>query len=268
MQLKTRKALYLLISIYLILLLAVLPLYMKDGMVMIGDAKYCFFRDRTLLFVLPVSVLLCLQLKSSKRKWSEVDIAALAFAGFSALSFCFCDNKQTALWGYEGWYMGLLSQLLFVWIYFAVSRGYDGEEYIWKIAGIAAGVVFLLGVLNRLNIDPLGIYNGMDYGDWNYKHLLSTIGNENWYCGYASVTAGICLYYGYAGRGIARVFGMIGSFLVFATMMTQGSETGYLVILAFLAILFFDSLKNRSRFIRFLLVALLLPVSCLFFSCI
>ncbi|MCD8069641.1 MAG: O-antigen ligase family protein, partial [Lachnospiraceae bacterium] len=269
MREKAQKLNGLLITIYLLLLLAVLPLYMQDGLISIGSAKYYFFRDRTLLFVVLISVCSAFCFKAYKAdqlKWSVLDIAVLSFAAASVLSFLCSNDKQTALWGFDGWYMGLISQLLFVWIYFAVSRWYDGEEYIWMIAEIAAGVVFLLGVLNRLNMDPLGIYSGMGYWDWNHHHLLSTIGNENWYCGYASVSAGICLYYGYAGKGITRAFGMIGSFLVFATMMTQGSETGYLVILVFLAILFLDSLKNRGKFIRFLMTALILPDCCLFFQ--
>lgn len=33
-------------------------------------------------------------------------------------------------------------------------------------------------------------------------HLLSTIGNQNWYCGYISVAASACFYFAYTGGKI------------------------------------------------------------------
>ncbi|MCD8131248.1 MAG: O-antigen ligase family protein [Lachnospiraceae bacterium] len=269
MREKAQKLNGLLITVYLLLILAVLPLYMQDGLVSIGSAKYYFFRDRTLLFVVLISIcsVFCFKAyKADKIKLSVLDIAVLSFAAVSFLSFLCSDDKQTALWGFDGWYMGLISQLLFVWIYFAVSRWYDGEEYIWMIAGIAAGVVFLLGILNRMNMDPLGIYEGISNWEWNHNHLLSTIGHYNWHCGYASVTAGISLYYGYAGKGLARALGLLGAFLTFATLVSQGSEAAYPVLLVLMLILLFVSLNNRESLIRFLLVSMLLPAACIFWQ--
>ncbi|MCD8130726.1 MAG: O-antigen ligase family protein [Lachnospiraceae bacterium] len=261
----------LLINIYLLLLLVVLPLYMENGFVLIGDVKYYFFRDRTILFVLLVSICAVFCLKSRDWRWSEVDIAVLSFAAASILSFCLSDDKRTAFWGYDDWYMGLLSQLLFVWIYFAVSRGYEGEKYIWETAGVGAVVVFTLGILNRLGYDPLKIYEGIggigiyaviDDGNWIYEHMLSTIGNENWYCGYASVASGICLYYGYSQSGWKRVIGLTASLITFMTLLTQGSEAAYFIIFILFLLLLIVSLDKREQFLGFLNVLLLLPLSC------
>ncbi|MCD7807101.1 MAG: O-antigen ligase family protein [Lachnospiraceae bacterium] len=271
MQQKIRKIIRLLVNIYLLLLLVVLPLYMEDGMIQIGNVKYYFFRNRTLLFVILISVCGLFVLKSCRWTWSWVDIAVLAFAAASLLSFCLSSDKQTAFWGYEGWYMGLFSQLLFVWIYFAVSRGYDGEEYVWILAAAGAAVVFALGILNRMGFDPLGIYDGvkgigvyamLDDGNWVYHHMLSTIGNENWYCGYASVTSGICLYYGYSQTGWKKIVGLTGTLISFMTLVTQGSETAYFVILLMLLVLLMVSLDQRKNFMSFLDVVLMLPLAC------
>ncbi|MCD7739353.1 MAG: hypothetical protein LUH58_10015 [Lachnospiraceae bacterium] len=271
MREKVQKLAGLLITVYLLLLLAVLPLYMQDGLISIGSAKYYFFRDRTLLFAVLIGVcsIICFPFKTyqfDKSKWSMLDIAVLSFAVTSFISFLFSDDKQTALWGFDGWYMGLVSQLLFVWIYFAVSRYYDGEEYIWKAAGIAAGVVFLLGIVNRMDYDPLGVYEGLSNWEWNHNHLLSTIGHYNWYCGYASVAAGISLYYGYAGKGLTRVLGLVGTFLTFATLVSQGSEAAYPVLFVLMLLLFFVSLEDRKGLIRFLVLSALLPAACIFWQ--
>ena len=74
--------------------------------------------------------------------------------------------------------MGLVTQGLLVGIYFAVSRYYDGSRSIWWIAGITAGIVTLIGLLNRLDIDVLGTFRGMENGEWNRTQLLSTIGER------------------------------------------------------------------------------------------
>ena len=51
MEKKAREYMEALTNGYIILILGVLPLYMKDGFNMIGDAKYLFFiRSALLLF--------------------------------------------------------------------------------------------------------------------------------------------------------------------------------------------------------------------------
>ena len=118
-----------------------------------------------------------------------------------------------------------MTQGLLVGIYFAVSRYYDGSRSIWWIAGITAGIVTFIGLLNRLDIDVLGTFRGMENGEWNRTQLLSTIGNNNWYAGYISVTAGISLAAAYMGKRQGRVMGMLGSFLFLASAITSNSTT-------------------------------------------
>ncbi|MEI3592219.1 MAG: hypothetical protein V8Q05_05035 [Lachnospiraceae bacterium] len=111
--------------------------------------------------------------------------------------------------------MGLVTQGLLVGIYFAVSRYYDGSRSIWWIAGITAGIVTLIGLLNRLDIDVLGTFRGMENGEWNRTQLLSTIGNNNWYAGYISVTAGISLAAAFMGKRQVRALGTAWELFVF-----------------------------------------------------
>lgn len=134
-------------------------------------------------------------------------------SGVCNFSYGISPCREDVLLGYPGWYMGLVTQGLLVGIYFAVSRYYDGSRSIWWIAGITAGIVTFIGLLNRLDIDVLGTFRGMENGEWNRIQLLSTIGNNNWYAGYISVTAGISLAAAYMGKRQGRVLGMLGSFL-------------------------------------------------------
>ena len=72
--------------------------------------------------------------------------------------------------------MGAFSQLMFIGIYFFVSRQYGGAVWPIYLGEAALFLVTLLGLLHRLGIDPLGLMAGWNSGDWEYSHLLSTLG--------------------------------------------------------------------------------------------
>lgn len=254
-----------LVYAYLVILFAGLPLYMQNKLVLIGNAKYLFFRNTTLVlggFV----VLTALWSKiregnKTKQSWKRMDTFMLLYLASAILSYGISPCREDTLLGYPGWYMGLLTQALLVGIYFAVARYYDGSRSIWWIAGITAGIVTLIGLLNRLDIDVLGTFQGMENGDWNRTQLLSTIGNNNWYAGYLSVTAGIALTAAFLGKKYVRVLGMLGSFLFFASAITSNSTTAILAALSLNAVLLLLSLQKRERLLRTLEISMLLPLS-------
>lgn len=252
---------------YLILILAVLPLYMQDKLTMIGNAKFFFFRNASVAF--GAAALVCAVfrrlLKKEKRpfSWSATDSFVLAYGAMALLSFLGSSCREDAFWGYSGWYMGLFSQLVFTGAYFWVSRCFEGEKAVWIPAGAAAAAVMGIGVLNRLDIDVLGTMSSVG-SEWNRVHLLSTIGNNNWYAGYISVAAGFGLAAMTACRGLLRALGTVCSFLYFATAMTQGSITGVVAMGAVLLCLALLSLSSRKRLLRAAEAALLLPLANVF----
>ena len=271
---KAEELLNTLVYAWLALLFAGLPLYMQDKLVMIGNAKYLFFRNTTLVLGIFV-VLAALWKKISEGKtpgekgqkrdfsdpWRKTDVFMLLYLLSVAVAYVFSPNREMAFLGYPGWYMGLLTQALLVGIYFAVSRYYDGSKSIWWIAGITAGIVTLLGLLNRLDIDVLGTFQGMENGEWNRTQLLSTIGNNNWYAGYISVTAGISLTAAFWGKRYVRVLGMLGSLLFFASAITSNSTTAILAACGLCLLLLLLSLQQRRQLLRVLEILMLLPLS-------
>ena len=271
---KAEELLNTLVYAWLVLLFAGLPLYMQDKLVMIGNAKYLFFRNTTLVLGIFV-VLAALWKKISEGKtpgekgqkrdfsdpWRKTDVCMLLYLLSVAVAYVFSPNREMAFLGYPGWYMGLLTQALLVGIYFAVSRYYDGSKSIWWIAGITAGIVTLIGLLNRLDIDVLGTFQGMENGEWNRTQLLSTIGNNNWYAGYISVTAGISLTAAFWGKRYVRVLGMLGSLLFFASAITSNSTTAILAACGLCLLLLLLSLRQRRQLLRVLEILMLLPLS-------
>ena len=95
-----------------------------------------------------------------RRAFSMVDCAVAAYGGCVAVSAICSSYGQLAWTGYNEWYMGAISQLMFVGIYFFVSRQYEGAKYPIYLGEAAVFLVTLLGLLHRLGIDPLGLKVG------------------------------------------------------------------------------------------------------------
>lgn len=261
-----------LVYVYLLLLFGILPLYMQDGLVQIGNVKYLFFRNTTIVigafWVIAGVAVLWRQHKGITRKSlkallfsCKTDIFVWAYLLSGVVSFWGSPDRQAALWGYSGWYMGLVSQVLFVGIYFACSRYYDGSKAVWLVGGMVAGIVTGIGLLNRLDIDVLGVFREMELHDANRLWLISTIGHSNWYVGYISVTIGISMAAACCGKKYISQLGMLGCFLFFASCMTANALTGAASALGLCILLLIVSLKERKKLMRVLQVLMLLPLS-------
>lgn len=220
----------------LVLVAVILPLYHREGFTMIGDRKYTLF----LVVSITLALTLCLQgigsLVRGEYEFTSLERIAMLYGVVVMLSAYKSRYPQTALWGYEDWHMGLVSQLLFLTIFFAAIRTKRIQERILPWMLRSAMVVFLLGILNRFGIDPLGMFDGLEY--WNMTHLISTVGNSNWYSGYMTLlfSIGYVLYL-QKERKIELLFFII---IGFATVLTHGSESGLLTcgILLFLSLLY------------------------------
>ena len=171
-------------NLYLVGLLVVVPLYTGEGYWRLGDSKYLIFRNISFFCL---GIWLLLSIKRRARKWSSVDICVLLY-GISVLISAFFSPFSEICWkGYEDWYMGAISQLFFVGIYFFVSGYFAHAGWPLYLGEAAFFVITVIGLLNRLGCDVLGLYASYNSKDWEYSHMISTIGNINWFCGYASV---------------------------------------------------------------------------------
>ncbi len=252
------------INVYLVLMLLVQPLYMTDGYRMIGDAKYQFFRNITVFFLVVIA-LLCLAGVSWRRfpqyrlTFSATDIAVACYLGSAVCAWIFSVDRQMAWSGFPGWHMGLLSQILFAWVYFATSRLYDGSAGVLR--GFLAGAILVmaLGILNCYNFDPLRMFQ--ELGDWQREHLRSTIGNSNWYCGYLSIASSIGICYGCIGKKWERAAGLFASLLLFWAALTSCSEGAYLFLVAQMGVLLLWALDSRKQMSDFLSIILCAPMA-------
>lgn len=235
-------------KLYMAALLVVLPLYTGGQYWDLGTRKYMLFRNVSLLCMgcWLAAVLAGLiwrgirrmrkagdlaPVMAGKERFSTVDWAVACYGGCVLLSAIGSGYGKLAWIGYEGWYMGAVSQLLFVGIYFFVSRRYDGAPWLLYLGEATVFLVTLFGLLHRLGIDPLGLMEPWNQGDWEYSHMLSTLGNINWLCGYYSVAlAFVTVHYLQAGTRRLMPLLYVAALCSGVLLGVQGSQGGLLVL--------------------------------------
>lgn len=113
---------------------------------------------------------------------SITDYFVLAYLVSVVCSVLFSPYQEAVIWGFSGWYMGLVAQVCFVGIYFVVSRCWQWNCIVINASLGSAFIVFLLAVLMRFRIDPLRMYTNL--GEGQIINFLSTIGQATWYSSY------------------------------------------------------------------------------------
>ena len=282
------------VSVYCCMFFVAMPLFYHNKYFDIGDFKYTMFMYLTVTFLSLSAIMLVIHiivlgvsgrirlsdLKERFMAMSMTDLFVIAFGMASVISFLlspirtdeypvfflFNTDKNARVvnlpWeGYRGWNMGLRSQLMFVAMYFLISRLFMKS---WKkdlicISLSSAFAVFLLGVLNRFHIDPLGMYDGLVEGYIN--KFLSTLGQATWYSSFMVVMlpVGMALYM-FCDRKwtldkcLLALYVSIGG----ATFVTQNSDSAYPAFAAIIVMMFAISFMNNERFLRFLEMMILM----------
>ncbi len=248
--------------VFIFLILCIFPFYYQNKYYNMGEAKYLFFRYVSTgclgifaaLWIL--SLIIGRKSHTEKRRPSVIDWFVLAYGGTVWISYLFSDYKETALWGYGGWYVGLVTQMFFVLIYFLVSRFWVKNKIILVAGSGVASIVFLLGVMHRFLLDPLELYLQLD--SFYYPLFLSTIGQATWYSSYLCTVFSIGLYFYWNGEKTwERIFGGWFTVIGFATMVTQNSDSAFIGFLLILFVFFWFSFSSNTYFKRFLEILLM-----------
>lgn len=202
------------------------------------------------------------------------ELFAVCYIAALCISYLLTDYPEFAKMGADGWNMGFWPQILFLFFFLLLERTLTTGM---AKAGIgmmlsASTVVFLLGLLNRYGVNPLHMES-------SGPGFISTIGNINWYCGYWSVLFPVCcgifLFREKVLPGsrsaqqapvsvLYRVLPVLSGIAVvigFATGVSQGSDSGLLVLAAMTLILGFFAGKEKEGLRHFIELLLLFCVS-------
>lgn len=272
------------VCIYMLMILVVMPFYNEEGYKHIGTDKSTYFRQCTIYgskIILPLlaivavfSLIVYIQenklsdwkqlsfkqiAEACKKQFSVTDVFVLIY-GISVTISYFCSHyKEEALWGTKGWFMGLVSQMTLVSVYFLVSRAWRRRNWMAALVLPVSAVVFVLGYLNRFNIYPIDM-------QLQSSAFISTIGNINWYCGYlVSVFFGGMFLLLMADREKKWWNICLMGYVVigFATLTTQGSNSGIFAAAVSFFVLIWLSAKDGSKMEMFWLEMVLFSVTCL-----
>lgn len=256
-------------SFYMLVLLAGLPLYTGGSYYLLGDRKYLLFRNAAVLCIgiwiiikLILAVLsLAGRIRDRKKivrgdiRLSCVDVCMLFYAFCVVLSALQSRFQVTAWLGYRDWYMGALSQLLFVGTYFMVSREYNYQPYPLLAGEIVLSAVVWIGFLQRLNVDLLGLMSVYNERDWEYSHMLSTVGNINWLSSYLGMALPLAVSgFLYAKQRRKSIFMYLASVWCLIMLWVQGSDGGALMACLALLVCLAAGLWRTGSFLKALLL--------------
>ena len=180
----------------------------------------------------------------------HIVVTAVCLYGTCAVVSALCSPYgSTALTGEREWYMGAVTICLMVGG-FLLAANYSGQCSRILYLGEAASVtVALIGLLQKLGYDPLGLLRGYVVGDWEYTHMLTTLGNNNWLSGYYSVMFPLSLALFCKAveerRGSSMLLGA-SNILVTILLFLQGSDGGVMVAGVALWMCFWSSRKKTK----------------------
>lgn len=229
--------------------------YAKDGYHQIGNAKFEAYRTVMVIGFAPfliMGVVCFANFLWRKKPWriSVTDGFAFAYLILSTISVVSGGFYEDALWGSFGWNMGWMSQLSFVLIYFALSRFGRYYRVILSAFCGSAFVVFLIGILHRLMIDPIGFYEGLQ--GYQMAQFLSTMGQATWYASFLAVAlpVGVAAFL-FAEKRMWRILSGVYMTVGFATLVTQNSDSAYFAFAGFMLVFFLLCVESRETMSRF-----------------
>lgn len=272
------------VTVYILLMIVILPFYFTDGYAQIGTDKFNFFYKGTcimgiffLLFWVPYImtkvmlwkreggvVLIKQELLAGCEKLSLTDWFVFGYGVVVTLSYLFSKYKTgtdfgDAFVGVNRWYLGLRTQLLLVAVYFAVSRFCIKKKWLPALWIPVTLVTFMPGYLNRFDVRFFEMKN-------TTNEFISTIGNMNWYCGYMVIIFFGGLYYFWTmkeekmwANAVLGVWMTVG----FATLITQGSRSGLMTLVVMLLVLYLFSMKDMDKLLLFFACCMSLGFACM-----
>ena len=247
-----KKTADVLTTAYLALLFVIYPFYMKQGYVEIGKAKFFFWIHISISAAAILTLFFLIQLirnwKENIRKIDATDFMVLLFSISLFVTYFFAVDRKEALWGTEGWNMGLITYGLLCLLYFMLQVLWIPEKIILWMALGASGVVYLLGILDRFSIHLIAL-------EIRSPVFISTLGNINWFTGYlvvfTSVSAALFLL---AKEKVSIILSGGITLLGFTAGFGQGSSSVFLFFAGLFAVLLWLSVTEKARMLRLMIL--------------
>ncbi len=182
-----------------------------------------------------------------RKELSITDYCVFVYLVANIIAYVTSDYKEMALFGFSGWKMGLVAQIIFVLVYAFLSRWYQWNKAVIVTMLASAFVLFFIGVLNKFQFDPFRLYDGSIR-----TSFLSAIGNTNWYCGYLSIVIPLGIYfYWNAKKTVSKILSAMFLAVCSASLVTQNSDSGFLALAAIVVALFWLAFQSNDCMKKF-----------------
>lgn len=260
------------ISVFLLVLVVGLPLYLHNSYFDILEAKYKWYYGSFLAMLAIVLVLSLVMLgidfkefggdhakelfsalkpANWKKTFHPADAAVVVFWLAALISTFQSEYFYESFWGNEGRYSGLFLMTLYVVMYFIVSRFWKFRGWMVHAFLLAGLIVCLIGITDYFQMDIFGFRVRIKPSE--SAIFTSTIGNINTYTAFVALVMGAA-----AGMFVTteKRMELIGSyvclFVSFMAIIMGCSDNAYLALgalFAFMPLMLFRSRKGVTRYL-------------------
>lgn len=230
--------------IYTGFIIVVFSLFYQDAFFNIAQAKRGIYIWSTAVFAVLMlmlsmySAIGCIK-NHEKNKHDIIDFLMLMLIASWGIGMFFAINPKESFLGEYNKCTGLIMYVTGIVAMYYISKYLHWKvELVWSIL-FATTVVYILQILNRFNIDPLGMYN--EIADDQRRAYLSTLGHGNYNAAYNCLTIVIIMVFFYLCRekiskivyGILLFTGFAGSISCCADSVYLGIGVAFVVLLGY-----------------------------------
>ena len=273
------------VNFFLLAMFAVFPLFVSitfdgnfpfmhfdNGFFGIRHQKFYFFVTMSAIALIVEVMLIITNISSDKKDntlrksffdtLSFTDWAAAALLVSCTLSTIFSPHPDLAFWGEIsygsssiGRNNGLFLIIIYILLYFMISRLYRFREYVFVGLAISCGIVYLLTVLNGYYIDPLNMLEQFKTSQPKvYMEFFSTIGNKNMLASFICVTLPVLFVMSVITQTLwKRILYLVSTGLGAMAMLIGDSDSALLGMGVFLMVFLVVFARDITRLKRYFL---------------
>ncbi|MDD4089832.1 MAG: O-antigen ligase family protein, partial [Tissierellia bacterium] len=221
-----------------------------------GHTDHFYLPKVAAMFVLVLSfsfmlVINKMQLKDIIQK-DKINMNLFIYLILLITSVYTAENKEFAIIGIPGRWEGLVTILLYMFLFIVARLYLTPDERLFKIILFTATIVSIYGILQTMGIDPFP--RDILRENWGSR-AFSTMGNPNFLGSYMVLIIPISIYFYIINKNITGLTAYIILFYCLLCTNTRGAWLGTITsILAFAAIHYIYFRYSKEEFNRYIIL--------------
>ena len=221
-----------------------------------GHTDHFYLPKVAAMFVLVISfsvmlVINKMQLKDIIQK-DKINMSLFIYLILLIASVYTAENKEFAIIGVPGRWEGLVTIMLYIFLFIVARLYLTPDERLFKIILFTAIIVSIYGILQTMGIEPFP--RDILRENWGSR-AFSTMGNPNFLGSYMVLIIPISIYFYIINKNITGLTAYIILFYCLLCTNTRGAWLGTIAsILAFAAIHYIYFRYNKEEFNRYIIL--------------